>query len=396
MEMHDMSTKHEISTLVNYSTQLTSPHNQPHIPPTTMSPSPLATHLSVAIQALRADYVSGARQLADKSLLHLKALVPLAANDASTEEELWASIVQCAKSLSEARPSMNAAIKSTLLYTLSNASQSRSESQSQSTLSLSSLTISSIDRTILERGTSTFQTSQNFTTWLRKTYPVPKISILTLSNSSSISSALLQVLTTTEIWLKLIVLESRPRCEGADFVATLLGRVSGECRAEAQGRLEILVAPDCAVGSVMRDVDILLLGADRIDSRGDVSNKIGSLAAAVCAKSSFVTGEKETKVVVLAEVDKICSWRRGSGEGEEGEKEIHATEEVMGAWGEKTRRETEGFGVGVFGEWFEWVPGDLVDLYITDRGVWGNGEVEGYGKEVGRLESMVFGGAELV
>lgn len=60
---------------------------------------------------------------------------------------------------------------------------------------------------------------------------------------------------------------------------------------------------DCAIGSATQNIDIVLLGGDQISAISDVSNKIRSRSAVICAKYS----SPEVKVVVLSGADKIVS-----------------------------------------------------------------------------------------
>lgn len=133
---------------------------------------------------------------------------------------------------------------------------------------------------------------------------------------------------------------------------------------ENRARLHVRILPDCAVGSVARNTNILLLGADRISCSGDVSNKIGSLAAAICVKKL----NPKAQVVVLSDADQIVA--NGM---EETPKEIHSHSELSDAWGDDARRGLAGRigdgSVDVFGEWLEWVPAESIDGYVTENGV---------------------------
>lgn len=55
---------------------------------------------------LKHDFESGARQMADKSLVLLKTIIAHAAEGTSTKEGFWDSIVGASRALSAARPSM--------------------------------------------------------------------------------------------------------------------------------------------------------------------------------------------------------------------------------------------------------------------------------------------------
>jgi translation initiation factor 2B subunit (eIF-2B alpha/beta/delta family) len=178
----------------------------------------------------------------------------------------------------------------------------------------------------------------------------------------------------------LTIMESRPRCEGADMAARIYAS------APNRRRLSIRMIPDCTVGTVSRHIDIVLLGADRISSTGDVSNKIGSLAAALCARH----WNQEIAVVAISDIDKIAP------PGLEVKTiETHPAHELSSAWAPDTRHQLVGQSdVEVFGEWFEWIPANLVDVYITELGVLSTDDVATVAKEIGDLNEYIFQGKE--
>lgn len=190
--------------------------------------------------------------------------------------------------------------------------------------------------------------------------------------------------TSPSLILHLTVLESRPRFEGASLAAQI-AEVMRKDHKQALSRLKISIAPDCAVGSIVRNVDVVVLGADRISASGDVSNKIGSLSVAACAK--YCT--EKVKVVVLSEIDKVVADRE-----EEGEREVHHDSEVTDAWPREVRDGLEAgdIKIDVLGEWFEWVPKELVDVYVTERGVLSREEIGQCAEEIRVLEKRIFGG----
>jgi translation initiation factor 2B subunit (eIF-2B alpha/beta/delta family) len=115
-----------------------------------------------------------------------------------------------------------------------------------------------------------------------------------------------------------------------------------------------------------------------------VSNKIGSLCAAVMAKR-----EENVRVVVVSEVDKIVAT-----DMEEGVVETHPASELMGAWAEQTRNgleaKVEEGVVEVYGEWFEWVPAEYVDVYVTEIGELRTEDVEEFSRKIGELKGKIF------
>jgi S-methyl-5-thioribose-1-phosphate isomerase len=74
--------------------------------------------------------------------------------------------------------------------------------------------------------------------------------------------------------------ETRPRCQGASLTAWEL---------QGEGIQHTIIA-DNAAGYLMRrgEVDLVIVGADRIALNGDVANKIGTYEKAVCAAANQV------------------------------------------------------------------------------------------------------------
>ena len=74
--------------------------------------------------------------------------------------------------------------------------------------------------------------------------------------------------------------ETRPRCQGASLTAWELN---------GEGIPHSIIA-DNAAGYLMRrgEVDLIIVGADRIAMNGDVANKIGTYEKAVCAAANGI------------------------------------------------------------------------------------------------------------
>jgi translation initiation factor 2B subunit (eIF-2B alpha/beta/delta family) len=369
--------------------------------------------LESAVRQLQNDFQSGARELADASLSHLARITEIGASVATTWGKFWAIMVHAAKQLGQARPSMSAAITSCLLRTLERIARRWNDEQEKGQRNTSDLV--NIARSLLneirkERRQISARLDESFTSWLRNhygdvssmliasspvlsvTYPQrpssqrpisqrPRarttIRVLSLSNSSTIRTAILHaVASLTEFDFHLTILESRPRCEGADMASQILSAASDRTR------LSIRIVPDCAVGTVSQNVDIVLMGADRISSTGEVSNKSGSLAAALCAKQQ----NKDVAVVVVSDMDKIAAPGL-----EQHSTEHHPSRELSSAWAPDTRNKLEEQNnVDVFGEWFEWVPPKFIDAYVTELGVLGLDDVERAAREIKDLDEYIF------
>lgn len=355
-----------------------------------------------AVDDLQNDFTSGARQLADASLKHLIHITDIAACMATSWGDLWALMVHAAKQLSCARPSMSAAITACLLRALEQIARLWNDEQikgSQSTSDLARIAATTFDKVLMERQELGVNVGRAFTRWLRKHSREVMLSsltfdeavgadthqwiqasdtvrILTLSNSSTIRTAILHAMAALpDMFFHITVLESRPRCEGADMAAHIYASANKD-------HLSIRVVPDCAVGSAAQDIDVVLLGADRISSTGDVSNKIGSLAATLCAKRL----NDNVAVIALSDVDKIASPGHHAVLTEE-----HPSSELTSTWSPATRDTLEGKpGVEVLGEWFEWVPSVYIDAYVTERGLLETQDVERISREVEHLDEFIF------
>ncbi|KAF2036477.1 nagb/rpia/CoA transferase-like protein [Setomelanomma holmii] len=253
-----------------------------------------------------------------------------AASLASNNKEFWMLLVYAARCVSDARPSLRAAVASCLLRTLERVQGDQKRwtraGWTDFTASKTEYTVSAskvIETIREERQTTISCLSDHFTNYVGDYMDVKRngrtdFRILTLSNSSSIRLAVISLLKKhPDITIQLLILESRPRCEGADMAAFI-----HEHTDVYKGRISIMLMPDCALATATKDVDFVLLGADRISHEGNVSNKLGSLAAAMCAKQQ----NRNVEVVVINDIDKIA----GTSATEE-ELEVHPSSELSRA-----------------------------------------------------------------
>ena len=74
--------------------------------------------------------------------------------------------------------------------------------------------------------------------------------------------------------VKVINTETRPYLQGAKLTSFELGL----------NNIDDTLIPDMAVASVMKNIDFVTVGADRIAANGDTANKIGTLTIAIAAK----------------------------------------------------------------------------------------------------------------
>ena len=104
--------------------------------------------------------------------------------------------------------------------------------------------------------------------------------------------------------------ETRPRSQGSRLTAWEL---AGE-------RIDHAIIADNAAGHLMRtgEIDLVIVGADRIAANGDVANKIGTYEKAVCAKENgipfYVAAPRSTIDPACANGDAIPIEERGQDE----------------------------------------------------------------------------------
>jgi translation initiation factor 2B subunit (eIF-2B alpha/beta/delta family) len=384
----------------------------PILPLDTFLPKHDITNYEAALQNavldLQNDSQSGARQLADASLRHLAHITEIGASVATTWGKFWAIMVHAARQLGQARPSMSAAITSCLLRTLERVARrwnDETEKGQRNTADLVRIARGLLEEIREERRRISIRLDETFAVWLKENFtptpappsgvpfisgpgipfnipsppktPKKTIRILTLSNSSTIRSVILHALRSLPSFdFQLTILESRPRCEGADMASQILAATSD------QQRLSVCIVPDCAVGTAARDIDIVLLGADCISSTGDVSNKSGSLAAALCVKQF----NSNAAVIVVSDIDKIAA-----PELDQHAIENHPSRELSSAWAPDTRNKLEEQDrLEVFGEWFEWVPAKYVDMYVTEMGILDIEDVGRVAHEIQQLDAYIF------
>ena len=215
-----------------------------------------------------------------------------------------------------------------------------------------------------------------------------RASILTLSSSSTISSTLLDAATLFGVPLDLRILESRPNCEGVSLAKKLMQ--SSLTKGEGDQKLRITLYTDASAAVAAADeagVGAIILGADRINANGDVSNKTGSLPAVLSARYA----SPGVKVVVLSDTEKVA----GPGAPEEHVVEDNDPREVTGAWDHLGLKEGREFlasqeSVRVRNVYFEWVPADLIDAYVTEKGCWLTDDIVQMSDWVGKASDRFF------
>ncbi|KAJ5369702.1 uncharacterized protein N7496_005794 [Penicillium cataractarum] len=225
-----------------------------------------------------------------------------------------------------------------------------------------------------------------------------RITILTLSASSTIRDSILDAFMSLPMsHLDLRILESRPLFEGASMASSLLSEFESKFPPSSGQHLHISIYTDASAALAAKDVDFVILGADRISSSGSVSNKIGSLPAVLCAKYT----SPKARVLVFSGLEKVAE----PGAEEDHEAEENDPMEIISPWvdsgvkavnqlqeaigGSKT--ETSNCVVDVKNIYFEWVDANMIDAFITEEGALGATEIRKKALEVKEKVDKYFG-----
>jgi translation initiation factor 2B subunit (eIF-2B alpha/beta/delta family) len=342
------------------------------------------------LRELRDDKKNGAKALASHALRRLALIAE------SMEVFDWSSLTRAAYHITySGRPSMNAAISSTILQALADILLVARESRISESPPIAQRLRCISD----ERQQPATMITSSLTDLVRQSlHETQQIDILTLSRSSTIIESIKSLL--SSIWklnIKLSILESRPLYEGVSAADTILHFTS-----LYRDRIHISLAPDSHLSKLAQDLrypSFLLLGADRISPSGHVSNKMGSSAAAIVIKHL----SPETKIVVLSETDKIAKpsdleMYERNGEDSNHELKEHSPEsgdlsEVTKAWNSSdVENLMQHSNVDIQNIYFEWVHQDLIDFYVTEEGVTSRERIRDISLRNARLEKEIFGG----
>jgi methylthioribose-1-phosphate isomerase len=148
--------------------------------------------------------------------------------------------------------------------------------------------------------------------------------------------------------VQVFVDESRPLLQGSRLTAWELQRAG----------ISVTVLTDGMAASLMREqnIDLCMVGADRIAANGDVANKIGTYNLAIAARYHDVP------FIVAAPTSTLDP---ATSTGTEIVIEQRSGDEVT-HWGAK---QTAPAGVCVYSPAFDVTPAELVSAIVTDRGV---------------------------
>ncbi|KAK8052926.1 hypothetical protein PG996_012227 [Apiospora saccharicola] len=362
--------------------------------------------LTDGLRDLQTDHESGARQLAAKAVSILRDVISAAhkpsnhdyAGPLDYNNAWWATIRMASWHLWEnGRESMGAAIVSALVSVLDLVEQAALTTGGPPNERLLR-TYQTIETYLARRESAVAEISASFVDFVKDRVlaegrPEAGLKVLTLSSSSTIASCLAQAATALDgVVIDLRILESRPLCEGVTLASKLLSEA--DSHEKTKKRIDIRIYSDASAALASEDVDLVLLGADRISAAGDVSNKTGSLPAVLSAKHV----SPGARVLILSEVDKIA----GPGEASEHVVEENDANELTRGWlsmdvrGAKNLVEAASSGINsakvkVKNVYFEWVPARFIDAYITDEGVWSADKIRERSDWVGAKIDHFFG-----
>ncbi|KAF4451754.1 putative transcriptional regulatory protein C3C7.04 [Fusarium austroafricanum] len=334
--------------------------------------------LNQALVALQGDHESGARQLATKALdTYIDLITKI---DFSDRAQWWKNIRFAGWHLwKNGRESMGASVLNVVLSGLDIIQDTIPSSGPLDKSSIDNIT-RAIKKYAQDRQTASFRTGATFQTFLEQQFSGDEpLKILTLSSSSTITSAITHVLGNTLRPVEVHVLESRPLFEGVRMAQSIASTAN-----EVMAKTCLTIHTDASVGVAAKGVDIVLIGADLIDKTAAVSNKVGSLPAVLTAK--YIS--PRAKIVTLAEKEKVLPFAPPGQEDND-------PHEVMQAWGDLSSalqplQEGPHPQVNVKNVYFEWVSPDLIDYYITEDGVTDREVISDYAQRVGNRADQYF------
>jgi methylthioribose-1-phosphate isomerase len=155
--------------------------------------------------------------------------------------------------------------------------------------------------------------------------------------------------------------ETRPRAQGARLTAWELG---------AEGISHCVIADNAAAFLMSRgEVDLVIVGADRVAANGDVVNKVGTLAKAVCAKEF---GVPFYVAVPPSTFDASVPNGASVTIEERSEDEVHY-QAGPDEEGTMRRIRVTSPGCSARNPAFDVTPARLVTAYLTERGIFPSG-----------------------
>lgn len=356
--------------------------------------------LAAGLKRLREDHKSGAHELTSIALATFREVL---AQMHEMDETWWWRVRMAAWHLvKNGRESMGAATLNALLSVLVALDEIVNQMTTDHKGKQDQI-LSAIDSHLANRQANTSRLKDAFTSYIQTTFLTTdtkpdKITMLTLSASSTTRDSILHAFASANLpTLELRILESRPLFEGATLASSIYSRFKSELRSpDKKQKLDIKIYTDAAAALAAQDIDIVLLGADRICASKGVSNKTGSLPVVLCAKHV----SPSAKILVLSELEKVVgddgiledkvedndpgevfsAWRNERAEG---------TQVLEDSLTSKTDRDSS-VTVQVKNIYFEWVPLNLVDAFVSDEGVLDQTSIKNKSQQLGELASKYF------
>lgn len=383
------------------------------------------------LEDLRTDTTNGARILATNAVKGMQRVAQCfeeSSTDGSRSAQYWYSLkVAAYQFIHSARPSMSSAIAAAVLDAVNRVAQTLSDGR----LDLET-TYKTLEICICQRADTTNKVAAAFKRYIDSmslsSDEGDELNIITLSSSSTIAAAITYLLGSTDTSvsvLKVTILESRPQCEGATLASSILSSLD-LMNKKSKPQLTISIVPDTHISLVVRNLMtstskkpvLILLGADQITPLSHVSNKTGSTNLAILAKTF---APKQTQVIILSEEDKIAEpnssllseYERlvhpstdhngndtlvstlSKNELNAQSPERHDAKEVFAAWPQQARdnlswflydnmkrsktgeEDAEGNRVSVHvnNVYFELVPREYIDVFISEKGRIGRDDI---------------------
>ncbi|RGP65971.1 hypothetical protein FLONG3_8995 [Fusarium longipes] len=332
--------------------------------------------LDQGLTTLQNDHESGARQLASTALgTYIDVLRHI---DTSDIERWWTNVRFAGWHLwKNGRESMGASILNTILSVLSIIESKISKSSSVGKCLFDDI-VMSLEKYAQDRQTTSSRTGLSFQAFLEQHLSGDgPLGILTLSFSSTIVSAIIHVLKKAVRPIHIHVLESRPLFEGVRMAQAIASFAS-----ENKTMVDITLHTDASVAiAASIGIDIVLIGADLIDRTAAVSNKAGTLPTILTVRYTA----PQAKIVALSEKEKVLPLSPPYQEENE-------PREVTQAWGELSTSllQSPYCRVNIENVYFEWVPSDLINYYITEDGVTDSVGISRYAEEVANKADQYF------
>ncbi|KAG0160945.1 hypothetical protein PDIDSM_8477 [Penicillium digitatum] len=357
--------------------------------------------LTAGLGELKADHQSGSHELTSIALRIFRDVVVQMDEDINTK---WWEIVRMAAwhLWKNGRESMGAATLNALLGLLADMEEIVHDTL-DSKIKWERL-LALLDYHLDKRKDMPARIKRSFMTYLESNFlpitrsrPTPSIVILTLSASSTIRDSILEAYASLPIPnLDIRILESRPLFEGAKMASSILSAFQSRFSSSSDRHLKLNVYTDAFAALASKEVDFVLLGADRLSGSGSVSNKTGSLPAVLSAR--YVC--PAAKVLVLSELEKVAE----PGGGSDHSHEENDPKELLDCWidcgikgvkilteGIEADREDTSYAVKVENIYFEWVPAEFMDAYVCEIGILDDAAIQEKSQQVKQNLDRYFG-----